>query len=54
MVVPAAWDGGPCGVGWWSVWRGVVVGAAWGGGRRDTGRNFFEGNLIPQCKKVIF
>ena len=32
MVIAAAWGGGPCGVGWWSVWRGVVVGAAWGGG----------------------
>ena len=54
MVIAAAWGGGPCGVGWWSVWRGVVVGAAWGGGRRDTGRNFFDSEPIggPLLKKV--
>ena len=60
MVVTAAWGGGQCGVGWWSVRRGVAVRAAWGGGgpRRDTGRNFFEGvpysTVIKSDFRVVF
>ena len=35
-VVPEFY-GDCCGVGWWSLRRGVVVGVAWGGGRCGVG-----------------